>query len=87
MRWQLESSCAPGGSGTQVQFSLPSEGIATLRIYTTLGQQIRTLFNGLVEPGRRYSVEFNAADLPSGMYLARLDHAGRHVMHRMTLTR
>ncbi len=82
----LESLLIPEGSKAQVRFAVPSEGIATLRVFTTLGQQIKTLFNGLVEPGRQYAVEFTAEDLPSGFYLARLDHEGRHVMHRMKLS-
>ena len=85
-RWVLESLRIPDDGGTQVRFAVPSEGIATLRVFTTLGEQIKTLFNGLVEPGRQYAVEFKAEDLPSGFYLARLDHEGRHVMHRMMLS-
>ncbi|MCU0452980.1 MAG: T9SS type A sorting domain-containing protein [Bacteroidetes bacterium] len=86
-RWSIESARLPDRPSTQVRFSVPSEGIATLRVFTTLGQQIKTLFNGTVEPGRNYSVEFSADDLPAGFYLARLDHQGRHVMHRILLTR
>lgn len=86
-RWSLESIRSSQESRTKVRFSVPSEGIATLRVYTTLGQQLKTLFNGMVEAGRDYTVEFSAEDLPSGFYLARLDHQGRHVLHRIMLTR
>lgn len=86
-RWSLESLRTPDRPGTQVRFSVPSEGIATLRVYSTLGQQLKTLFNGIVEAGRDYTVEFSPEDLPSGFYLARLDHQGRHALHRIMLNR
>ncbi len=86
-RWLLESVQPSGGPGAKVRFNVPSEGIATLRVYTTLGEQLKTLFNGMVEAGRDYTVEFSAEDLPTGFYLARLDHQGRHVLRRIMLTR
>lgn len=40
-------------------------------VFNTLGQQVRTLERGRLTPGR-HSVTFDAAALPSGLYLYRV---------------
>ena len=42
-----------------------------------LGQQVASLVNGPMAPGR-HSVMFQATDLPSGMYLYRLEAGDLH---------
>lgn len=54
---------------TRLEYSLPTNKFVTLRVYNTLGKEITTLVNEYKESGR-YSVEFNAANLPSGIYIA-----------------
>ncbi|MCF8241296.1 MAG: hypothetical protein K9J16_07905 [Melioribacteraceae bacterium] len=44
----------------------------SLRIYSMLGEEITTLVNEAKQPGT-YEVEFNGAELPSGVYLYRLN--------------
>ncbi len=43
----------------------------TLKIYDVLGRKIKTLVNKIQNPGN-YSIKFNAANLPSGIYYYKL---------------
>ncbi len=54
---------------TTIKYSIPANAGAptSLRIYNVLGKEIATLVNKIQSPGN-YSVQFNASDLPSGVY-------------------
>jgi hypothetical protein len=58
----------PFNPSTSITFSVPVAGKTTLKIYNLLGQEVATLVNGVIEAGT-YSEQFNAAALPSGIYL------------------
>jgi hypothetical protein len=60
---------------TTIRYDLAAPSQVMLRIYNTLGQEIRTLVNEFQEAGRR-SVTFDASALSSGLYFYRLN-AGR----------
>ncbi|MFH1010184.1 MAG: T9SS type A sorting domain-containing protein [bacterium] len=47
-------------------------GHVNLSLYNLLGQQVATVVNGTMESGR-HVVAFNAGDLPSGVYIYRLE--------------
>ena len=42
-----------------------------LKVYDALGREIKTLFNGTVDPGS-YSAKFEAGNLPNGSYICKL---------------
>jgi hypothetical protein len=75
----------PFNPATTISYSLPSASNVKIVIYNTLGQSIKVLENGYRSAGN-YSVNFNASDLPSGIYFYRLE-AGlfSHVMKMMLL--
>jgi hypothetical protein len=50
---------------------LPAESYVTLRVYNMLGQELATLVNDHQAAGFR-TVEFDANNLPSGIYTYRL---------------
>ena len=52
---------------TNIQYSISNEGYIMLRIYNSLGEEIKTLVSEQQTIGN-YSVNFNASDLPSGIY-------------------
>jgi len=61
----------PFNPSTKIQFQIPEAGFVTLKVYNLLGQEVATLVNGQLEAGS-YRAEFDASNLPSGMYLYRL---------------
>ena len=61
----------PFNPTTTINYSIKSAGEVTLKIYDMLGTELASLVNESQEAGS-YSVEFNAANLPSGMYVYRL---------------
>jgi hypothetical protein len=54
-----------------------SDIVVTLRVYDILGEEIAILVNG-EKPAGEYEVEFNATELPSGIYFYQL-RAGEYV--------
>jgi len=54
-------------------------------VYDALGQEVATLFDGIAEPGRFYSVRFSGTGLSSGVYFYRLTAGTQVDMKRMVL--
>lgn len=56
---------------TELRFDLPNAGRTTLRVYDMLGREVATLLDEHRVAGT-YTVSFDATNLPSGLYFARL---------------
>lgn len=56
---------------TTISYTIPTEGMVSLKVYDLLGKEVATLVNQKQEAGR-YAVHFNASHLSSGMYLYKL---------------
>jgi len=52
---------------TNIRFSIPEAGMVTVKVFNILGQEVTTLVNGYQNAGT-YNVDFNAANLTSGVY-------------------
>jgi hypothetical protein len=74
----------PFNPETQIVFDLVDAGEATLIVYNSLGQTVATLVNGTVSAGR-HTVNFSAADLPSGLYFYRLTAGDFTAIRKMVL--
>lgn len=57
---------------TNIEFSLPRKGFTTLRVYNTLGEEVAELVSSVLAEGK-HTVSFNADNLPSGIYVYRLN--------------
>lgn len=76
----------PFNPKTSLQYAINSKQFVTLKVYDVLGNEVVTLVNENKEAGS-YSVNFNASNLPSGVYLYKLQ-AGEHTQSRkMTLVK
>lgn len=58
----------PYNPETTIRFQLPQEGFVTIKVYNSLGEEIKTLLNEKKDYGK-YELKFNGGDLPSGMYI------------------
>jgi hypothetical protein len=63
----------PFNPTTTISFDLPGSGVVTLRVFNVLGQQIATLIDHANLDEGEQDVEFDAHNLPSGVYFYRLD--------------
>ena len=56
---------------TKIKFQIPAPGFVELKVYNSIGEQIRTLVNQYLSAGT-FEEDFNAITLPSGVYFYRL---------------
>lgn len=68
---------------TTINFTLPFSGYVELKIYNMLGEEMITLVDEYKNHGN-YSVQFNGTNLPSGIYLYRIN-AGKYSEARKML--
>jgi hypothetical protein len=71
---------------TTITFELRAETRVSLVVYTLLGAEVATLLDGVVAAGD-HRVDFDAGNLPSGVYLCRLRTAAGTEMRKMVLAR
>lgn len=74
----------PFNPSTTISYRLPVNGLVTLKIYDILGRVVRTLVDRRETAGS-YSVNFNAAGLPSGVYFYRLEAGSYHDAKKLVL--
>ncbi len=61
----------PFNPSTKIMYTVPNNEFVTLKVYNTVGEEVMTLVNEVKQPGL-YEVDFNAASLPSGVYMYRI---------------
>lgn len=69
----------PFNPSTTISYGVPNTGKVTLEVFDILGRKVATLLNGENKTAGRYTLNFNASNLASGMYIYRL-RAGNVVM-------
>lgn len=74
----------PFNPNTNISYSLPSAQKVTLKVYDILGNEITTLVNEEKSAGS-YSVNFDASNLPSGVYFYRLNAGSYSETRKMIL--
>ena len=76
----------PFNPATKISFKINKEGFVYLSVFNLVGQEVSVLVYENKKPGV-YEVEFDAQDLPSGVYLYKLQINGYVSVKRMTLIR
>ncbi|GAA4003930.1 hypothetical protein GCM10022408_14500 [Hymenobacter fastidiosus] len=77
----------PFSTTTAINFRVPQPGTVQLRIYNAQGVLVKTLYDGLAEGGRNYTLSLNGQNLSAGMYFCQLSAHGKLDMRRIILTR
>jgi hypothetical protein len=67
----LQNYPNPFNTSTTIEFTLPEAADVQLSVYNILGQKTIVIFEG-IKPAGAHSMKWNAGDLPSGVYFARL---------------
>lgn len=75
----------PFNPSTKISFAAANTGRATVVVYNVLGQQVRTLFDGIAEGRKEYTITFDATQLSSGIYFCKMWTATKTEIRRMIL--
>jgi hypothetical protein len=61
----------PFNPTTRISYTIPKRSNVNIKVYSLLGSEVAELVKGEMEAGS-YDIEFNAANLPSGVYFYRI---------------
>jgi hypothetical protein len=75
----------PFNPSTQIQFTVETSGHTSLTVFDILGKEVGTLFAGVAEPGRLYSVSFDASGVTNGTYFYKLMKGDQTSLKKMVL--
>lgn len=74
----------PFNPATTIAYGLPERSPVRLSVYNLAGEEIALLVQGMQEAGR-YQVDFTASDLPSGVYIYRLEAGSASAEKKLVL--
>jgi hypothetical protein len=74
----------PFNPSTSINYNLARDGRVRLTVYNLLGQQVATLVDEVRSAGS-HTLNWNAASMPSGIYIYRLEADAQVFSRRMTL--
>ena len=74
----------PVKSSTKISYQLPGSGSVSLKIYDALGKEKATLVNENQSAGM-HTIDFDASDMPSGVYSYRLTFNDQVISNKMLL--
>jgi len=76
----------PFNPSTTIRFSIPSGTSVQLKVYNVLGNEIATIVNDEL-PAGNYSLDYDASNLPSGIYFYTLTTNDFSETKKMTLVK
>ncbi|MBS1494017.1 MAG: T9SS type A sorting domain-containing protein [Bacteroidetes bacterium] len=74
----------PFNPSTKINFDITKSGFTSLSIFDVTGKEVAKLVNQNLNAGS-YEFEFNAANLPSGVYFYKLENLGSTEVKKMSL--
>ena len=78
----------PFSEMSTVTFTVPQSGQTSVKVYSSSGQHISTLFDGTAEKDREYQLHFHATEFPEGIYFYRVQAAdGNSITKKLILLR
>ena len=76
----------PFNGTTTIPFAVSTPGRVVIRLYNSIGQNLRMLFDEYCRPGS-YAIKLELDNAPSGVYWCRLECAGRTQTAKLILSR
>jgi hypothetical protein len=80
----LQNYPNPFNPSTAISYDIPRESFVHLSVYNLLGEEVARLVNEVQHAGK-YTASFNAAAIPSGVYVYRLTAGGVTSVKKMIL--
>ncbi|MFZ4621933.1 MAG: LamG-like jellyroll fold domain-containing protein [Bacteroidota bacterium] len=77
----------PFNPSTTIGFTLQLSGMTTLKVYDAIGREVVTLANENLEAGVYHQRTFDASQLSSGIYFARLVSGGKIQVRKLMLVK
>lgn len=81
----------PFAGSTEITFQLKQGSPVELAVYNVLGQKVKILSSGMLQPGSYNALwdgkDFNGRGLSGGIYFARLSISGRSLIRRMVMVK
>ncbi|MFH1735302.1 MAG: T9SS type A sorting domain-containing protein [bacterium] len=74
----------PANAGFQISFDLSEDTFVQLNLFDIMGREVMALKNKYCQEGR-YQMDVGAADLPSGIYLLRLNYPASSIEKKIVL--
>lgn len=74
----------PFNPSTSIRFSIPNKSSVSLKVYTNLGEELETVYDGVLESGT-YTFDFSGDNLPSGTYFYKLVSENNTQVRKMIL--
>jgi len=74
----------PFNPKTTITFSIPKAGNVVVKVFNILGQEVATIFNGLL-PAQTHHIDFDASKLTSGVYIYSVQYDGLTISKKMVL--
>ena len=76
----------PFNSSTQIEYGLDMSGKASLEVYDISGRMVASLFDGYSARGNHVA-QWNAEDVPTGLYILRLEAGVKVDLRKITLVK
>jgi hypothetical protein len=76
----------PFNPTTTISFSLPSKSFVTLKMFDVLGKEVASIVSEEMSQGS-YSMQWNASNMPSGVYFYRLQAGSFTETRKLVLLR
>ena len=76
----------PFNPQTKIRFSIPRNGFTEIKIFDIAGRLVTVLFSGNLNSGI-YEANFDAVNIPSGVYFCRAEYDGNVITKKMILVK
>lgn len=81
----LQNYPNPFNPKTKLSFTLSENGLTTLKVYNSLGQQVKTIVDEYLYSGKLYEYDFDGSELSSGVYFVKLVQGDKVQLRKIVL--
>lgn len=76
----------PFNPSTRIFYSVPIENKVTIKLFTTLGEEVKVLLDAIKSPGK-YFIDLNISNLNSGIYIYQMISEGYNSSKKMIIVK